>query len=177
VRRISVVGNSGAGKSTLADALAARLGVPHVELDAHFHLPGWQTRDIEDFSARVADALAGDCWVADGNYSKVREQVWARVDTIVWLDLSRWVVTHRIVRRSIARAITRRELWQGNRESWRALLSRDAERSIIRWSWTHQSIYRQQFGELLAPGTQPPGVTVVRLTSPRQVRRWLAELG
>jgi len=37
VQRVSVVGNAGAGKSTAAAQLAAKIGVPYVELDSIFH--------------------------------------------------------------------------------------------------------------------------------------------
>jgi hypothetical protein len=62
----------------VAVALAARLGVPYVELDAVFHQPGWTELPIEDFRARVAEAAAGDAWVVDGNYRAVLDLVWAR---------------------------------------------------------------------------------------------------
>jgi adenylate kinase family enzyme len=92
VRRVSVVGNSGSGKSTVAAALAAALGVPHLELDGVFHQPGWEPLPADSFRAVVAAAVAGDGWVLDGNYSAVRDLVWARADTVVWLDLPRRTV-------------------------------------------------------------------------------------
>jgi ABC-type dipeptide/oligopeptide/nickel transport system ATPase component len=71
VRRISVVGNSGSGKTTVAKALAARLGVPHVELDAIFHQPNWTPLPADEFRRRVADAITGDgpntgTWLSSG---------------------------------------------------------------------------------------------------------------
>ena len=35
-RRINVVGTSGSGKTTVAGAIAERLGLPHIEMDALF---------------------------------------------------------------------------------------------------------------------------------------------
>src|SRR5512142_1642906 len=69
VRRVSVAGISGSGKSTLARALAERLGVPYVELDALNHGPNWTEATPEELRARVeaAFAAAPDGWVADGN--------------------------------------------------------------------------------------------------------------
>jgi adenylate kinase family enzyme len=174
MRRVHVVGNSGSGKSTLAAALAARLGVEHIELDAIYHQPRWQTLDPEEFARRVGAVLAGPAWVVDGNYTRVREQVWERADTVVWLDYPRRTTTARVVRRTLVRAVNRRELWNGNRESWTAMLSRDPERSVIRWSWTHHTIYRERYGALLAPEVRPPGVRVVRLRSPGEARAFLA---
>jgi len=78
VQRVSVVGNAGAGKSTAAAQLAAKIGVPYVELDAIFHQPGWAELPRGEFRARVAEIAESDGWVVDGNYSAVREIVWAR---------------------------------------------------------------------------------------------------
>src|SRR5262245_45561170 len=47
--RISVVGNSGSGKTTIASAIAATLGVPHLELDAVSHQTDWQPSDTDEF--------------------------------------------------------------------------------------------------------------------------------
>lgn len=169
-RRISVVGNSGAGKTTVGRRLAAALEVPFVELDALFHRPGWSVS--ADFERDVAHVLAQPAWVVDGNYGVVRADVWARADTVVWVDPPRLVVLGRVVRRTLGRAITRRELWHGNRESWRGMLSLDPERSIIMWSLTRHRTYRERYA---SAALDPHGPRVVRLRRPRDVRRLLAE--
>ena len=87
VRRVSVVGNSGSGKSTLARELAASLGVAHIELDSVFHQPGWEPLPEDEFQRLVTARTSENGWVIDGNYSAVRPIVWARADTVVWLDL------------------------------------------------------------------------------------------
>ncbi len=60
MRRVAIQGNSGSGKSTLAHQLAAILAVPHVELDAIHHLPGWQPIDRDTFRAEVTARCAGE---------------------------------------------------------------------------------------------------------------------
>ena len=59
-RRINVVGTSAAGKTTFARALAARLDVPYVELDALHWEADWTEAPDEVMRQRVADATAGD---------------------------------------------------------------------------------------------------------------------
>ncbi|MGW0198626.1 hypothetical protein [Nonomuraea sp. NPDC003201] len=143
MRRVSVVGNSGSGKSTLAAALAGRLGVPWLELDSVFHMAGWTPRPPEEFRAEVDAFTAGDGWVVDGNYSAVRDLVWSRADTVVWIDLPRPAVMRRLLVRTFRRMATGAELWNGNRESFRFLLDKDE--SIIRWAWTKHAVYRERY--------------------------------
>jgi adenylate kinase family enzyme len=176
VRRVSVVGNSGSGKSTLARALAARLGVPHLELDSVYHQPGWQPLPVEEFVARVDAATRGDGWVVDGNYSTVRELVWTRADTVVWLDPPRRTVMRRIVWRTLRRIALRVELWNTNRERWRNLFTRDPNESVIMWAWHRHSTYRARY---LAATTDPAcrHLTFVRIRSRRDTRALLARAG
>src|SRR5581483_7104951 len=103
VRRVSLVGNTGSGKSTVAVALAFRLGVPCLELDAVFHQPGWTELAREEFRARVADAAAGDARVIDGNYAAGRAPACARADTGVCLPPSLPAVMRRWGPRTVRR--------------------------------------------------------------------------
>ena len=143
MRRVSLVGNSGAGKTTLGRALAVRMAVPFVELDAIFHQPGWTELPKEQFRSRVSELIAADGWVIDGNYSAVRDLVWARADTVIWIDLPRAVVMRQLLARTFGRMLSRRELWNGNRESFRVLLNRDD--SIVRWAWTQHRKYVERY--------------------------------
>ena len=171
MRRINVVGTSGSGKTTVGAALARRMDVPHVELDALAWLPGWVMVEPDELRARVIDAVAEDAWVVDGNYSALRDLVWARADTVVWLDLPLRLVMWRIVRRTIGRAGRREVLWGTNRESLRMAISRD---SVIWWALTTYRRRRREYPPLFA---QHPELRVVRLRSDAETRRFLAGVG
>ena len=171
--RVAVVGSSGAGKTRLGRELARRLEAPYIELDAIFHQPGWTPLDEDEFRRRVGVAVAGDSWVVDGNYAPVRPLVLARATHVAWLDLPRPLVMSRVIRRSAHRAITRRELWNGNRESVLKWFRSDHP---IRWSWSTHHRKRAEYAERFA---QPEHVhlEVARLRSPREVQAWLASIG
>lgn len=126
LQRIVVVGVAGSGKTTLARQLARQLGLPHVELDALHWEANWTQAPLPIFRERVAQALSGDSWVTDGNYSSVRDITWGRADTVVWLDYNLQTILTRLIWRTIRRSFTREELWNGNRESLvGSLLARD----------------------------------------------------
>lgn len=128
VQRIVVVGASGSGKTTLGAALAARLGVPHVELDAFYWGPRWTPVPWERLRAQVDATTAAPAWVLDGNYSSLRDLTWSRADTVVWLDYPLPLVLARIVRRTLTRVWRGETLWgTGNRETIRnTFFDRDA---------------------------------------------------
>ncbi len=169
-QRIVIVGTPGAGKTTLARQIAVLCDLPHVELDALHWGPGWSVPPEDEFRAQVGAALAGDAWVVDGNYSKVRDVIWPRADTLIWLDFPLRVVVPRLVWRSLRRVVTRQELWNGNRESWRVFWGRD---SLVLYAFTSHFRRRRTYPPLFE---QYDHLRVIRLRSPRALRAWLLRI-
>jgi hypothetical protein len=168
-QRIVVKGGSGAGKSTLARQLAEQLGVQHVELDALHHGPNWRAASPAELRAKVQAALDdARGWVVDGNYdSKLERLVLDRAELIIWLDLPLPTKLRRLLCRTTRRWLQDEELWNGNRESLKgALWGADA---LFPWAISSHFRQRKAWPRLIDGGM------VVRLRSPREVERWLAE--
>ncbi|MCX5250885.1 MFS transporter [Streptomyces sp. NBC_00201] len=170
LRRIVVGGISGAGKTTLAAALAGALDIRHIEMDALYHGPGWTHR--AEFADDVERATRTPAWICDAQYHwVVGDLLGERADTFVWLDLSRRTVMNRVLRRSVVRAATGRELWHGNRETWRSMLRNP--RHPLRWAWSQHATRRAETAAFLR---LHPGLAVVHLTSASQARQWLRSI-
>lgn len=188
MRRIMVYGVTGSGKTTLARAIGQATGLPWHSVDDEIGwLPGWTERPPEDQRRLVEEICAGERWVLDTAYGKWLEVPLAWVDMIVALDYPRWFSLQRLVRRTVARALTGQEMCNGNTESWRQMVSRD---SIVVWhfrSWKRKRTRIRQWvadpsavldrvgGGGVAPPRQPP--RVVHLRTARETEAWLAGLG
>jgi adenylate kinase family enzyme len=170
-QRVVVQGSSGSGKSTLSVALATRLGVTRLELDGLYQQPNWTPLALEEFRSQVESFVAQSRWIVDGNYSQVRDIVWPRATTIVFIDLPRRVVMTRVIKRTMLRILKRERLWNGNRESWRNALSRDPMRNIILWSWSTHAKYHHDVPREARESVGPERVTV--LSRSRDVRGFL----
>jgi adenylate kinase family enzyme len=174
LNRVAVCGTSGSGKSTLAVRLAAKMACPCYELDAMHHLPGWRERPLDEFRALVGEAASGDRWVIDGSYRKSRDLVFARADTVVWLDYSLPVILRRLIRRTVARARSRELLWGTNRETfWHHLLPWD--RSIVWWALKTYRRRRRQADQAMADPSFSH-IRFLRFRTPSEAERWLAGL-
>ncbi|MFJ7778546.1 AAA family ATPase [Streptomyces yangpuensis] len=169
MERVLVLGISGAGKSTLARALGRELGLPYHELDAlHFCGPQWRVSPT--FAGDTARIVAGDRWVLDGQGpAAVRDLMWKRADTVVWLDLPRHVVMRRVLHRSLRRSLRHEQLFGGNREAWREWLRADHP---VRWAWSRFAERRTEITQRAADPRFAP-LRVVRLSSPREAALWL----
>ena len=168
-----VVGTSCSGKTTLARQLALELGSPHVELDAIHWMAGWRERPVEEVRRMATEAATAERWVMDGNYSVMRDIVWGRATTLVWLNYPFRVVLWRALCRTTKRVFTQEELFSGNREGFRqSFLSRD---SIILWAITSHRRVQREYRQTL-DGGDFPHLRVIELWGPAEAEALVASL-
>ena len=171
MRKVSVTpSTSGSGKSTMGRALAKRLGVPYVELDALVHGPNWTETPDDELRRILEPILAGEGWVIDGGYRrKIGDLVLEQADVVVWIDLPLHVWFPRLIRRTVRRMRGQEELWNGNRESLRdAIGGRDA---LIPYAIRTHFSRRRRYPEELAQ------FTVVRLRTQAEVDAFVRDAG
>lgn len=156
--RICILGPSNSGKSTLADAIARKRGLPAIHLDQLYHLPGtdWVPRPRADFIALHDEAIAGERWVMDGNYSVCMPQRFERATGLIMLEIS---VAHSLLRYG------RRTLFQKGR-----IGSLPGGQDSIKWSMIrHIAVVtprnrernRQTFADAALPKVSLPSATAI----------------
>jgi len=171
--RVIVIGTSGAGKTTFAHRLAATVGSPHVELDALYWGPNWTARERAVFQRLTEEATASERWVVDGNYGAVRDMIWPRATTVVWLNYAFSIIFWRVFSRTVGRIVRREEIFSENRESFRlTFLSRE---SLLWWVITTYASRRREF-RALAEGEAFPNLTWLELRRPAQAEQYLNRL-
>jgi adenylate kinase family enzyme len=171
--RVVILGLSGSGKTTLAESLARALDVLHVELDALHWEPNWTMARPDILRERVETALAGDAWVVDGNYNAVRDLTWPRATAIIWLDYPFPLVMARLFRRTVWRGARGVTLWNGNRERLGPqFFSRD---SLFLWIIQQRPKHKREY-PLIPTLPEAANARFIRLRSPRETARWLAQL-
>ncbi len=171
MRKIAVTASaSGSGKTTTGRALAERLGVPYVELDALVHGPNWTETPDDELRRLLEPVLAGEGWVIDGGYRrKIGNLVFEQADVVVWIDLPIHVWLPRLVRRTVRRWRHHEELWNGNRESLRdAIGGRDA---LIPYAVRAHFSRRRRYPDTLEP------FNVVRLRTQAEVDAFVRDAG
>ncbi len=170
--RVLVAGVSGSGKTTFAARVSTTLGVPHLELDALHHGPGWVPRP--EFLDDVRTFAAAEAWVSEWQYTAkgVNEILPPRAQLVAWLDYPDRIVRARLWRRTLGRSILRKELWNGNREPtlWKLATTTDPEENVLRWQTKTLHRWRER---MPAHAAEFSHLAIVRLRHPREARAWL----
>ena len=84
--RILILGCPGSGKSTFARALGERTGLPLIHLDNVWWRADGTHISREEFDRALAELLAGEKWIMDGDYSRTYEVRIRASDTVIFLD-------------------------------------------------------------------------------------------
>jgi predicted kinase len=173
--RILILGRTGSGKTTLARALAAALDVPHVELDSLYFGPDLSTAPLPVLRERTSEAIAGERWVTDGNKRAVRDLVWPRADTVIWLDYGFHVSVWRLAKRARARtsSLSAQAAENGGRTAVpKQMLA--AGRGVLKALRSHRGQRREYPRMFAEPANRH--LAVARLRSPAATREWLARV-
>ncbi|MFI5385915.1 MAG: adenylate kinase [Fimbriimonadales bacterium] len=170
-KRILVYGVTGSGKTTFARRVSERTGIPWHSVDDLTWEPNWVEVPAEVQRERIAEICAGEEWILDTAYAKWIEIPLARVELIIGLDYPRWFSLGRLLLRTAARVIDKKEICNGNRETFWNSLSRD---SILAW---HFRSFRGKRMRLRDWADNPVGPKVIVFRQDQEAKRWLESLG
>ncbi|MEM6256939.1 MAG: adenylate kinase [Planctomycetota bacterium] len=145
-QRVAIVGCSGSGKSMLAKHIAEAKGLAYINSDELFWMPDWVQRPEPEFLQLLADRVAEQAWVLDGNIGGRAPIVLPRIDTLIWLDYPRPFVMRRLLLRTIRRAWTKEPIFHNNAESWR--MSFASKDSILLYAWRSHGERRSDYEQL-----------------------------
>ena len=154
-RRVLVIGMAGSGKSTFSRALSAKTGLPVIHLDLHFWKAGWVKPSEKEWREKQRRLLAGEAWIADGNYHETLDLRLERAETVVVLDTPWWICAGRAFGRGLRKPVgempegcedsVRRRLrdeWWLVGQIWRGRRSEPEEaRAVVAQHGTHTMVH------------------------------------
>ena len=161
MKRVLIIGPCGSGKSTLARELAPRMGLPLVHMDQLGWQAGWVETEKAELNARLAEVVAQDQWLIEGNYGSTLAPRLERADTVIYLDFPIRLCLSRLIRRIISnRGQSRPDMPEGC-----------PERFDIAFFW-----YVVNWNSGPRPRTEraiaPYADKVIRLSSPHALAEW-----
>ena len=165
MKKILVIGSGGSGKSTFSRRLGEKLGLPVVHLDQLYWRPGWVETPVE-WVEIVRRELARDTWVMDGNFGGTRAMRMQAADTVIFLDLPRYLCMYRILKRTL---IYRR----GQRPDMATGCEERFDLEFIMWVWNYPNRARLNVLEELR---MFPGKNVIFLKSRGEIEQFLREV-
>jgi adenylate kinase family enzyme len=169
--RVLVIGMSGSGKSTFSLALAAATDLPVIHLDAHFWEPGWVQPSDEEWRETQRRLLAGEAWIADGNYWETLDLQLDRAEAVILLDTPWWTCAVRAFSRGLRKRAG--EMPEGCEDSVRRRL-RDEWR-MIGCVWRGRRTEPERARSIVAQHGSYAALHVLRST--REAREFLTGLG
>lgn len=101
MKRVLVIGPCGSGKSTLARELAPRMGLPLIHMDQLGWQAGWVETEKAELRTRLAEAVAAERWMIEGNYGSVLPPRLERADTVIYLDFPIRLCLWRLIKRIV----------------------------------------------------------------------------
>ena len=167
MERVIIIGCGGAGKSTLARQLGEKTGLPVVHLDQIWWSPGnWKHMEREEFDRVLLQAMEKPQWIMDGNYNRTMELRLDYADTVIYLDMSRFLCMISWIGRVIKNwGHARQDMAEGCNE-W-------LDPEMAGWIWNFNRENRRRYLQLLEA---QKGKEIYILKNRREVKAFLNSL-
>ena len=173
--KIAIIGPSGAGKTTLAKKLAdiLKLNVYHLDrffwlprIDRFFWQPSWRRAPSEVRIDLLEKFVCEKSWIIEGTYVNSSEVHLIKANTIIYLDISSFRRCLRVIKRHFEpQERLRRDIPKGSSDRLTFL-------GILRVLFFPLRAKRKLEDKL----RKFPPEKIIRLQSPKEVERFLAQL-
>ena len=128
MKKIILIGSGGAGKSTLAKRLGEILNISVYHLDQYFWKPGWVPTPNDEWDKFLEELVRKEQWIIDGNFGRTLDIRLKEADTVIFLDMPRYITIYRIIKRRIMyHRKTRPDMNEGCNEK--------LDLEFIQWVW------------------------------------------
>ena len=160
-----VVGVSASGKSTFTRKLAAVTHLPPIFVDTIFWKSGWAYIGDEAAAKEMEKLSQAKKWIIEGYViPEIKEVLFGRADTIIFLEYSRLLTVFRYIKR-----------WFDHRKEPRPELNGNTE--ILRFRMIKRIWQKQEVESLnVLLDREEFRDKVVRLHSPKEAEIFLAEI-
>ncbi|MEI5907333.1 DNA topology modulation protein [Bacillus spongiae] len=164
MKKIALIGSGGSGKSTLATELGNKLNINVFHLDQLLWNPNWAATSYEEQRQIQNELLSESSWIIDGNYNRTMDIRLEAADTIIFLDISRYICVSRVFKRKLKyHNRTRPDMREGCIEKF--------DLKFLKWVWDY-------------PKTKKPNVLnklnqlkkekeIIILKTPKEIKQFL----
>jgi adenylate kinase family enzyme len=167
MNKIALIGSGGSGKSTLAKRVGEKLEIDVWHLDRLLWKPGWNLSTREEQTKIQSDLVVKEKWIIDGNYNGTLDIRLDAADTIIFLDLSRYLCVWRVFKRMMQnRNRTRPDMREGCVEKF--------DLQFLKWVWDYPKMKRPNVLAKLA--NLPKDKTIIILRNPNEVEAFLERI-
>jgi len=173
MNRIVIIGPAGVGKTTLAFNMAAKLDIPVTELDDLYWRPNWQAAPEDEFRAAIDHATEPERWIITGNYPDIRDQLWSKADTLVWLDLPFSTNMWRLGKRTLHNLFNEETICNGNQENLRNIFSGN---SLIGWFLQTYPERKKEYAQIMNTPDSYEHLQKIRLATQPQANQFIQNL-
>src|SRR3989338_8201191 len=103
-KRTYILGCTGSGKNSVAQEIARKLHIQHYDLDDLFWKKKYTIKRDEPACRSMLQKVAKkDQWIIEGVYNRWVDPAFKRATFVIWLDISPWVISYRLIRRHLLR--------------------------------------------------------------------------